>query len=137
MEKFNAETFKTTDPTPRQRFKYEVEDILCHVRNLSTPRPRVGWIKGYPNVLGVAADLDKVGCMTIISLVPFEKRAPYGDIDVAVYPDMSLQEVIASWEANDGKAGWFAAYPSSIEAGCKQLGWIAEPDDEEEWDSYI
>ena len=133
MEKFNAATFKTTlELTAWQKFKYEVEDILFHMRHLSTPRPRVGWIKGYPNVLGVAVDLDKVGCMTIISFVPFEKRAPYGDIDVAVYPDMSLRDVVVSWGARDGAAAVNAVYAGSIARGCERLGWIAEPDDDDE-----
>ena len=138
MVKFDATKFHTlSETTPRQRFKHEVEDILSHVRHLFTPRPHVGWIKCRPNILGVAVDLDRVGCMTLMSLVRFEKRTPYGDIDVAVYDDMTLREVIASWEENDGKASINAVYPGSIEAGCKQLGWISEPDDEEEWDSYI
>lgn len=133
MEKFNAATFKTTlELTAWQKFKYEVEDILSHVRHLSTPQPRVGWIKGHPNVLGVAVDLDKVGCMTLMALVPFEKRASYGDIDVAVYPDMSLRDVIVSWEARDGAAAVNAVYPGSIARGCERLGWIAEPDDDDE-----
>ena len=138
MVKFDASKFRLQpEPTPRQKFKHEAEDILFNVRHLSTPRPRVGWIKCRPNILGVAVDLDKVGCMTLMSLVPFEKRAPYGDIDVAVYPDLSLREVIASWEADDGKASCLASYPGSIKAGCKQLGWISEPDDEEEWEGYM
>lgn len=137
MVKFDASKFKLApEPTARKKFKYEVEDILCHVRHLS-PRPRVGWIKSHPHVLGVAPDLDTVGCMTLVALVPFEKRAPYGDIDVAVYDDMTLREVIASWEADDDVASANAIYPGSIEAGCRQLGWIAEPDDEEEWEGYM
>ena len=137
MVKFDASKFKLApEPTPRKKFKYEVEDILSHVRNLAT-RPRVGWIRERPHVLGVAPDLDTVGCMTLVALVPFEKRAPYGDIDAAVYPDLSLREVIASWEADDGKASCLASYPGSIKAGCKQLGWISEPDDEEEWEGYM
>lgn len=137
MVKFDASKFVTTpEPSARQKFKHEVEDILCHVRGLSI-RPRVGWIKGHKDVLGVAPDLDTVGCMTVISLVTFERRAPYDDIDVAVYPGMSLREVLASWEADDGKASCLASYPGSIEAGCRQLGWIVESSDEEVWDSYI
>lgn len=138
MVKFDASKFRTLpDPTPRDRFKYEAEDILSHVRNLAT-RPRVGWIKGHPNVLGVAPDLDTVGCMTIVSTASsYEERTPYGDMDVAVYDDMSLREVLASWAANDDVASANAIYPGSIEAGCKLLGWISEPSEEEVWDRYI
>ena len=137
MVKFDASKFKTTtDPTPRQKFKYEVEDILRHVRNLK-PNLRVGWIRERPHVLAIAPDRETVGCMTIMSTAPsYEEREPYGNIDVAVY-DMSLQEVIDSWECNDGAAAVNAAYPGSIERGCKWLGWISEPNEEEEWDSYI
>lgn len=138
MVKFDASKFRTLpDPTPRKRFRYEVEDIIAHIRSLST-RPRVGWIKGHQDVLGVAPDLDTVGCMTVMCSAPsYEEREPYGGIDVAIYDDMTLREVIASWESNDDKASCLAAYPGSIEAGCRQLGWIVEPDDEELWDSYI
>lgn len=136
MEKFNAATFKTTpDPSARKRFMYEVEDILHHIRNLK-PVLRVGWIRERPYVLGVAVDRETVGCMTIRSTAPWEEREPYGDMDVAVY-DLTLQEVIDSWEAGDGVASVNAAYPESIARGCAWLGWISEPDDEEEWEGYM
>lgn len=137
MVKFDVSKFKLApELTARQKFKCEVEDILHHIRNLK-PVLRVGWIRERPYVLGVAVDRNTVGCMTIMSTAPsYEDREPYGDIDVAVY-DMSLQEVIDSWESNDGAAAVNAAYPGSIARGCDWLGWISEPDDKEEWDSYI
>lgn len=135
MVKFDASKFVTTpEPSPRKQFRFEVEDSLHHIRDLK-PGLRVGWIKGHPNVLGVAPDLDTVGCMTLVSLVPLEKREPYGDIDIAVYQDMSLREVIASWEARDGEAEINATYHGTITQGCDWLGWISEPADD--WDSYI
>lgn len=133
MEKFNAATFKTTlELTAWQKLKYEVEDILHHVRNLK-PGLRVGWIKGHHDTLGIATDLDTVGCMTVMTTAPsYKEREPYGDIDVAVYPDMSLRDVIVSWGARDGAAAVNAVYPGSIARGCERLGWIAEPDDDYE-----
>ena len=137
MVKFDASKFRLQpEPTARQKFKYEVEDILCHVRNLAT-RPRVGWIRERPYVLAVAVDRNTVGCMTIVSTAPsWEEREPYGDIDVAVYPDMSLQEVVDSWGANDYKTSANARYPGCITRGCEWLGWLSEPD-EEEWGGYM
>ena len=137
MVKFDASKFKTTpDRTARQQFKYEVEDILRHIRNLK-PNLRVGWLRERPHVIAIAHDRETVGCMTIVSTAPsYEERTPYGDIDVAVY-DLTLQDVVDSWELNDGKAAVNAAYPGSIARGCEWLGWISEPDDEEEWDSYM
>ena len=131
MEKFNAATFKTNpEMTPQKQFKHEVEDILHHVWNLK-PGLRVGWVRERPYVIAIAFDRNTVGCMTVISTAAWGEREPYGDIDVAVYDDMTLQEVIASWEADDGVASVNAIYPGSIKAGCKRLGWIAGPDDEE------
>lgn len=138
MAKFDASKFVTApEMTPQKQFKYEVEDILRHVKNLK-PGLRVGWVRERPHVIVIAVDRNTVGCMTVISTAAWGERTPYGDIDVAVYDDMSLREVIASWEANDDRAAANAIYPGSIEAGCRQLDWIVEPDDDEEfWDGYI
>lgn len=138
MVKFDASKFVTApERTARQKFKYEVEDILAHVRNLA-PVLRVGWLKERPYILAVAVDRNTVGCMTVISTAPsWEDREPYGDMDVAVYPDMTLQDVVNSWEANDYTASANARYPGCITRGCEWLGWISEPTDDEEWDSYI
>lgn len=136
MVKFDPSKFKlVSEPTPRKKFKYEVEDILSHVRNLAI-RPRVGWIRERPYVLAIAVDRNTVGCMTVRSTAAWGERESYGDMDVAVH-GMTLQDVIDSWEANDGKASVNAAYPGSITRGCEWLGWISEPDDDEEWDGYI
>lgn len=138
MVKFDASKFKLApEMAPRKQFKHEVEDILSHVQNLST-RPRVGWIRERPYILAVALDRETVGCMTVVSTAPsWEEREPYGDIDVAVYPEMSLQEVIDSWESNDGAASANARYPGCITRGCEWLGWISEPNDVGEWEGYI
>lgn len=49
-------------------------------------------IKDLPWLIGIAKSLDTVGCMTI------------RDGDIAVYPSLSLREVIASFKNNDGVA---------------------------------
>lgn len=138
MVKFDASKFVTnTDRTARAQFKYEVEDILHHIRNLS-PGLRVGWLREKPYVLAIAFDRETVGCMTVTSTAPsWEEREPYRDIDVAIYHDLSLQDVVDSWEAVDNVASSNVTYPGSIAMGCEWLGWITKPTDEEEWDSYI
>lgn len=136
MVKFDASKFVTApEMSPRKQFRFEVESLLRHVRNLK-PGLRVGWLREKPYVIAIAFDRETVGCMTVLSTAAWGERESYGDMDVAVY-DMSLQEVIDSWKANDGVASVNAAYPGSITQGCKWLGWISEPTDEEEWDGYI
>lgn len=137
MVKFDASKFVTApEMSPRKQFLYEVEDILRHVRGLK-PGLRVGWLREKPYVIAIALNRETVGCMTVLSTAAWGEREPYGDMDVTVYPNATLQDVVDSWEAGDGVASVKAAYPGSITMGCKWLGWIVEPDDEELWDSYI
>ena len=64
-------------------------------------------IKRLPWLVGIARGLDFPGCMTV--------RKIKGDLDVAVYPDMTLREVINSFTSNDGVASVNCCYFDTLE----------------------
>lgn len=70
-------------------------------------------IKKFPWLLGVARDLDTVGCITI--------REIDGVDDIAVYPDLSLREVINSFSNKDGVASVNCYYVKTISKAAKIL----------------
>lgn len=78
---------------------------MCHFRCRK--------IKKFPWLLGVARDLDTPGCLTI-------REVGDGD-DIAVYPELSLREVINSFSNKDGIADVNCYYVQSIAKAAKIL----------------
>lgn len=70
-------------------------------------------IKKFQYLLGVAKDLDIPGCLTI--------RDINGQDDIAVYPDLTLREVIDSFSAKDGVAAVNCYYVKTIKEASRIL----------------
>lgn len=70
-------------------------------------------IKGMSWLYGIAKDLDTVGCLTV--------REIDGRDDVAVYPCMSLREVINSFKMGTGEAAANAVYTTTIKDAARIL----------------
>lgn len=70
-------------------------------------------IRKFPHLLGVAKDLDTPGCLTI--------RDINGQDDIAVYPDLTLREVINSFSAKDGVAAVNCYYVKTIKKAARIL----------------
>ena len=70
--------------------------------------------KLFPGVIGVARDRTTPGCITAIILSD-------GTEDYAVYPDLSIEEVIASLTNKDGIAAVNAIYVSSASRAVRVL----------------
>ena len=90
----------------RQRIVLELDrNGMCHFRCRK--------IKKFPWLLGVARDLDTVGCLTI--------REIDGVDDIAVYPCLSLREVINSFSNKDGIADVNCYYVKTISRAAEIL----------------
>ena len=72
-------------------------------------------IKQLPWLVGIAKDLDTKGCMTVRET----KRG--SGMDIAVYPDLSLKEVIDSFVADDKVAVFNCAYFDTLEEAADYL----------------
>ena len=72
-------------------------------------------IKQLPWLIGIAKDLNTIGCMTIR-----ETKTGSG-MDIAVYPDLSLKEVIDSFVAKDSVAAFNCAYYSTLKEAAAYL----------------
>ena len=70
-------------------------------------------IKQIPGLVGIARDLGTVGCMTV--------RETRGTMDIAVYPCLSLREVIGSLVTGDGVAAVNCAYFNNLRAAAQFL----------------
>lgn len=81
------------------------QSILIEIQNCGILYSfKVKPIKSFPGLLGIARDRNTKGCLTL---------RDYGDI--AVYPDMSMKEVIDSFKAKDGAAECNAIYTETLE----------------------
>lgn len=69
--------------------------------------------KLFPGVIGVARDKTTPGCITAIIID--------GREDYAVYPSLSIEEVIASFQNKDGIAAGNAIYVSSAREAVRVL----------------
>lgn len=72
-------------------------------------------IKQLPWLVGIAKDLDTKGCMTI------RETKQGSGMDIAVYPNLSLKEVIDSFVANDSVAAFNCAYYSTLKEAAAYL----------------
>ena len=72
-------------------------------------------IKQLPWLIGIAKDLNTIGCMTIR-----ETKTGSG-MDIAVYPDLSLKEVINSFVNDDGVAVCSCKYFNNLKAAAAYL----------------
>ena len=72
-------------------------------------------IKQLPWLVGIAKDLDTIGCMTVLET----KRG--SGMDIAVYPDLSLKEVINSFVNDDGVAVCSCNYFNNLKAAAAYL----------------
>lgn len=72
-------------------------------------------IKQLPWLIGIAKDLDTKGCMTVLET----KRG--SGMDIAVYPDLSLKEVINSFVNDDGVAAYNCMYFNNLKAAAAYL----------------
>lgn len=70
-------------------------------------------LKKFPWLLGVAKDLDTVGCLTV--------RKIAGVDDIAVYPHLSLHEVIDSFSSDDNIAACNCYYVKTIAEAARIL----------------
>ena len=70
-------------------------------------------IKQLPWLVGIARDLTTVGCMTV--------RDVKGNMDIAVYPCLSLKEVIDSFVNDDGVAAVNCKYFNNLKAAAAYL----------------
>ena len=70
-------------------------------------------IKKFPWLVGVARDLTTVGCMTV--------REINGNMDIAVYPCLSLKEVIDSFANKDHVASVNCKYFNNFKAAARFL----------------
>lgn len=81
------------------------QSILIEIQNCGILYSfKVKPIKSFPGLLGIARDHNTKGCLTL---------RDHGDI--AVYPDMSIREVIDSFKAKDGAAECSAIYKETLE----------------------
>ena len=72
-------------------------------------------IKKLPWLIGIAKDLNTPGCMTI-------RKTNYGSgMDIAVYSDLTLREVIDSFVNDDGKAVANCAYFDTLKEAADNL----------------
>lgn len=72
-------------------------------------------IKQLPWLVGIAKDLDTKGCMTVR-----ETKSGSG-MDIAVYPDLALREVIDSFVNDDGVAVANCAYFDTLQEAAAYL----------------
>ena len=70
-------------------------------------------IKQLPWLVGIARDLTTVGCMTV--------REVKGNMDIAVYPCLSLKEVIDSFVNDDGVAAVNCKYFDNLNGAARFL----------------
>ena len=70
-------------------------------------------IKQLPWLVGIAKDLNTPGCMTV--------RDVKGHMDIAVYPCLSLKEVINSFVNDDGVAAYNCMYFNNLKAAAAYL----------------
>ena len=70
-------------------------------------------IKQLPWLVGIARDLTTVGCMTV--------RDVKGNMDIAVYPCLSLKEVIDSFVNDDSVAAANCAYFNNLKSAAAYL----------------
>ena len=70
-------------------------------------------IKQLPWLVGIARDLTTVGCMTV--------REVKGNMDIAVYPCLSLKEVIDSFVNDDGVAAVNCEYFDTLKDAARFL----------------
>ena len=70
-------------------------------------------IKRFPWLVGIARDLTTVGCMTV--------REVNGNMDIAVYPCLSLKEVVDSFVNKDYVAEANCAYFNTLKAAARFL----------------
>ena len=70
-------------------------------------------IKQLPWLVGIARGLTTVGCMTV--------RDVKGNMDIAVYPCLSLKEVIDSFANDDGVAEVNCKYFNNLKAAAAYL----------------
>ena len=95
MNNWNAKTFEISF---RQSIETEMQccGTLCYFK--------VKPIKSFPGLFGVAKDRNTKGCITIRK----------SDGDIAVYPELSIEEVINSFKADDGVAACNAIYTETL-----------------------
>ena len=72
-------------------------------------------IKQLPWLVGIAKDLDTIGCMTV------RETKQGSGMDIAVYPDLSLKEVIDSFVADDMVAAANCAYFDTLKEAAAYL----------------
>ena len=95
---------KETAAEKTRRHELELRAQLESVMPRSFRVAKLG--KLFPGVIGVARDKTTPGCITAIIL-------SNGVEDYAVYPELSIEEVIASFKNKDGIAEVNAIYVSS------------------------
>ena len=72
-------------------------------------------IKQLPWLVGIAKDLDTIGCMTV------RETGSGSGMDIAVYPDLTLREVIDSFVNDDGIAAVNCAYFDTLKEAAAYL----------------
>ena len=102
-----------TAPTPAAEAAMHRHTIIQEMDRHGMCRFQCRKIKKFPWLLGVAKSLDTVGCLTI-------REVGDGD-DIAVYPELSLREVINSFANEDGVASVNCYYVQSIAKAAKIL----------------
>ena len=109
MKKF----FKEETAAERTR-RHEVE-LRAQLESVMPQSFRVKKLgKMFPGIIGVARDKTTPGCITAVTLSD-------GREDYAVYPALSIEEVIASFKDKDGIAAGNAIYVSSASRAVRVL----------------
>lgn len=104
MSTFNFKEYVAKiNPVDSCIHRVNIEVTNCGILARFKVRP----IKALPGLLGVARDRDTKGCITLRFV------EGYGD-DIAVYPTLTMREVIASFKSGDGVAAADAIYKRTL-----------------------
>lgn len=106
---FNPATYNNESIAAEMRRQSIVRELSCN----GMEQYRCKKIKKFQYLLGVAKDLDTPGCLTI--------RDINGQDDIAVYPDLTLREVIDSFSTKDSVAAANCYYVETIKEASRIL----------------
>lgn len=106
---FNPAIYNNKTVSDEMRRQSIVRELSCN----GMEQYRCKKIKKFQYLLGVAKDLDTPGCLTV--------RDINGQDDIAVYPDLTLREVIDSFSNHDVVAEMNCYYVKTIREAAKIL----------------
>lgn len=101
------------EETAAERIRREEVELKSQLKSVLPNAFKVKSLGGFPGVVGAAKDKDSTGCITAIMINGCE--------DYAVYPALSIREVIDSLKAKDGVAAANAIFVSSASRAVRVL----------------